>query len=88
MASSPAAQAHKHQEPEENLIRLLTGDKNQQPKGASKPAASLGVARQPWMYLSNPQSSLFFWYRELVAFQSKLKKAGRKSTSSHLPATF
>lgn len=62
VVSFAAAQAHRHQEPEDNLIRLLTGVKNQQPKGASKLAASLGVAKQPQLYLSNPQSSFFFWY--------------------------
>lgn len=56
MASFTAAQAHTHQESEESLIRLLTSDKSQQPKGASKLAASQGVAKQPGMCLSNPQS--------------------------------
>ena len=56
MASFTAAQAHTHQESEESLIRLPTSDKSRQPKGASKLAASQGVAKQPGMCLSNPQS--------------------------------
>ena len=56
MASSAAAQAHTYQESEESLVRLLTSDKSQQPKGASTLAARQGVAKQPGVCSSNPQS--------------------------------